>query len=244
MTVQEQHQEQQKLYGWHLEVGTADYERVLEWQHGLVKLRKEGFARDTIITVEHPPVITVGKDDNPDNYADCPIKPVQIERGGDVTYHGPGQLVVYFIFNLTRRGRDLHLFMDSIQEGIIRTLAEYGIAAGRGDENTGVWLGEEGKSEGRKIASIGVAVKHWITFHGTAINLNTDLSAFEQINPCGLEPGVMTSLQRELGREIDKAEFTDRLMAHYGDVFATKFTPVDLETLAEDVESQSGGEAI
>ena len=227
-----------KLYGWHLQLGRVEYARALAWQHGLVRMRREGFARDTIITVEHPPVLTVGKDDNPENYARCGITPVQIERGGDVTYHGPGQLVVYFIFNLTRRGRDLHKFMDDIQEGIIRTMAEYKLEAARGSENTGVWIDK------KKIASIGVAVKHWITFHGTAINLNTDLSAFEQINPCGLESSVMTSLNKHHGKDIDMDVFTRQLLGHYGDVFQTRFTPVDLEALAEDVESQSGGEAI
>ncbi|MBD3257336.1 lipoyl(octanoyl) transferase LipB [candidate division GN15 bacterium] len=228
----------QRLYGWHLELGRVDYARALSWQHGLVKMRKDGFARDTIITVEHPPVLTVGKDDNPENYAHCDIEPVAIERGGDVTYHGPGQLVVYFIFNLARRGRDLHLFMDNIQEGIIRTLADYDVEAARNSENTGVWVGK------KKLASIGVAVKNWITFHGAAVNLNTDLSAFDQINPCGLEASVMTTLADQTGGEIAMSEFAAKLLSHYASVFETEFTPIDLASLAEDVESQSGGEAI
>lgn len=225
-------------FGWHLDLGEVEYTQALAWQHGLVKMRREGFARDTIVTVQHPPVITVGKDDNPDNYAHCELKPIQIERGGDVTYHGPGQLVVYFIFNLTRRGRDLHRFMDDIQEGIIRTLAEYDINASRSTENTGVWV------DRRKLASIGVAVRHWITFHGAAVNINTDLKAFDQINPCGLDSTVMTSLKTLKGRKVSIANFSKKLLANYVDVFETEFSPVSLESLAEDVESQSGGEAI
>jgi lipoyl(octanoyl) transferase len=116
-------------YGWHLGLGRVDYERALGWQRGLVTLRKEGFARDTIITVEHPPVITVGKDGHAENFAGLVGEPIKVERGGDVTYHGPGQLVVYLIFNLTRRQRSLHRFMDDIQRGIIGALGRYGITA-------------------------------------------------------------------------------------------------------------------
>ena len=222
-------------YGWHLELGRVEYERALNWQRGLVRMRRQGFARDTIMTVEHPPVITVGKDINPDNFESCGIEPVFIERGGDVTYHGPGQLVVYFIFNLTRRGRDLHRFMDDIQEGAIRGLKDLGITASRGDENTGVWVNE------KKLGSIGVAVKKWISFHGLALNLNTDLEQFGKINPCGLDWKVMTSAERVIGKKVDMAAFARSLVNHYADVFETEFSPIDLESLAEDVESQSGG---
>lgn len=226
------------LYGWHLDLGLIDYGRALGMQRSLVKMRASGFARDTIITVEHPPVITVGKDGHAENFASLDVEPFQVERGGDVTYHGPGQLVVYFIFNLTRRGRDLHRFMDDVQRGIITTLAYYGIESSKGTENTGVWVDEY------KIASIGVAVKKWISFHGAAININTNLADFEQINPCGLQPDVMTSAQKLLGNRLDLRAVADRLVANYCDVFETQFTPVDLETLAEDIESQSGSNAI
>ncbi len=222
-------------YGWVLDVGRQEYARVLDWQHNLVAMRQQGLARDTIILVEHPPVITVGKDGHKENFKNCEIEPQFIERGGDVTYHGPGQLVVYFVFNLTRRGRDLHRFIDGIQEGIIRTLAGYKVEAKRGEEYTGVWVGE------KKIASIGVAVKQWITFHGAAINLNTELAEFSGINPCGLKAGVMTSLQKVTGQAIDMREFGHRLTGHYSVVFETEFAPVELESLAEALESQAGG---
>lgn len=225
----------EKTVGWSLELGKISYERVLDWQRGLVTMREHGLARDTIITVEHHPVVTVGRDGHPENYAGLEEPPVMVERGGDVTYHGPGQLVVYFVFNLTRRGRDLHLFMQGIQEGIIEALADLGIAAARGEEHTGVWVKE------KKIASIGVAVKHWITFHGAAINLNTNLADFSRINPCGLEAGVMTSAHALLGREVDLKQFSRAIIKKYEKVFATDFAPVSLESLAEELESQSGG---
>jgi lipoate-protein ligase B len=223
------------VYGWVLDLGREEYGKTLEYQHGLVNMRKSGMARDTIILVEHPPVVTVGKDGHAENFKDLPVEPFFVERGGDVTFHGPGQLVVYFIFNLTRRGRDLHRFMGDIQEGIIRTMADYGVTAKRGEEHTGVWVDQH------KVASIGVAVKHWISYHGTAINLNTKLADFKKINPCGLNADVMTSLEKLSGKKMDVKKFSERLLFHYAAVFETIFAPVTLESLAEDIQSQAGG---
>jgi len=225
-------------YGWVLRPGRVDYRRALAWQHGLVKMRQEGLARDTIILLEHPPVVTVGRDGHAENFPDCDLEPIEVERGGDVTYHGPGQLVVYFIVNLSGRGRDLHRFMADVQQGIIDTLDNYGISGRRDDEHTGVWIDD------KKIASIGVAVKHWVSFHGAAINLNTDLAQFERIRPCGLDSGAMTSASELLGREIDLAEFGAELLEQYARIFVTQFEPVALESLAEDIESQAGGYTI
>jgi lipoate-protein ligase B len=221
--------------GWVLHLGRVEYRRVLEWQRGLVRMRREGFARDTIILVEHPPVVTVGRDGHEEHFKELKDEAVLIERGGDVTYHGPGQLVVYFIFNLTRRGRNLRKFMDNIQLGVIDTLADFGVTARQDDTNTGVWVGEH------KIASIGIAVKNWITFHGAAINISTDLSQFAKIVPCGLRPEVMTSLQKETGRDVTLQEFGEVLMRKYAARFRTFFYPISLEDLAEDIESQAGG---
>ncbi len=226
----------EQLLGWVLQLGEVDYERALEWQHGLVKMRQQGLARDTIIMLQHPPVVTVGRDGHTENFHQLKeVSPYFVERGGDVTYHGPGQLVVYFVFNLSRRGRDLHAFMDNIQQGIIQTLREYGVNAAKGDEHTGIWVGE------KKIASIGVAVRHWITYHGAAINLNTRLRGFKKINPCGLDSRVMTSLQRLTHKKVDLTGFTHILLSRYSELFKTEFTPISLEALAEELESQSGG---
>jgi lipoate-protein ligase B len=226
---------EEKRYGWLLELGRVDYKRVLGWQRGLVKMRREGLARDTIIFVEHPPVVTVGRDGHEEHYRNLKTKPIMVERGGDVTYHGPGQLVVYFIFNLARRGRNLHRFLTDIQQGIIDAFREIGIEARPGEEHTGVWVGR------KKIASIGVAVKHWITFHGAAVNLNTRLRDFQEINPCGLQAEVMTSAKEILGKSVSLKRFARRLHKRYCRVFNTEFTPVALEELAEEIESQAGG---
>ncbi len=227
-----------RRYGWYLKGGLIGYDRALKWQKGLVKMRLEGLARDTIILLEHPPVITVGKSGRNENFAGCKLEPVFVERGGDVTYHGPGQLVAYFIFDLTRRGRDLHRFMADLQQGIIDTFAEYDVGCRKGDEHTGVWVGD------KKIASVGVAVKKWVTFHGVAINLNIDLRQFEGMNPCGLEADVMTSARALLGAEVKLDEFGLKLIEQYSRIFVTRYEPVELEYLAEELESQAGGYTI
>jgi lipoate-protein ligase B len=224
--------------GWVIQLGRTEFDRALQWQHGLVKLRREGLARDTIMMLEHPPVITVGKDGHPENYAGLENQPCFIERGGDVTYHGPGQLVAYFIFNLARRGKDIHLFMSNIQHGVIEALKQVGLESKRGEEYTGVWV------ENKKIASIGVAVKNWISFHGAAINLNTDLQNFGGINPCGLDPKTMTSAEKLLGRKVDLEDFSRLLLNAYASIFSTTFYEIRLEEIAENIESQAGGNVI
>ena len=224
--------------GWLLELGKVEYQRVLDWQRNLVKLRKDGMARDTLIIVEHPPVLTIGKDGHPENFKNTKLKPIPIERGGDVTYHRPGQLVVYFICNLSRRKKDMHLYIDKLQDGIIETFKEYDVDARKDDANTGVWVGD------KKLASLGVAVKHWITFHGVAINLNTDLSDFTQINPCGLTSDVMSTLAQVTKKKIDMKKFSEIIVDKYSEIFDTTFYKIKLEEIAEDIESQSGSNVI
>lgn len=225
-------------YGWVLRGGLTSYERALKWQHGLVRMRTEGLARDTIIFVEHPPVITVGKDGHAQNYDNCSLEPIFVERGGDVTYHGPGQLVAYFIFDLSLRGRDLHRFMGDLQQGVIGAFERIGINCRTDDDHTGVWVDD------KKIASIGIAVKRWISFHGIAVNLNTDLQEFAAINPCGLDAAAMTSAGVLLGKHLDMGYFGDLLVEQYARIFVTQFEPVALESLAEEMESQAGGYAL
>ncbi len=224
--------------GWVIQLGRVGYDKAMRWQHGLVRMRKDGMARDTIIMLEHPETITVGRDGHEENYDKLKITPHFVERGGDVTYHGPGQLVVYYIFNLTRRGRDLHLFMEQVQDGIAYALRELGLEATKGDEHTGIWVSKN------KIASIGIAVKNWITYHGAAINLNTELDKFQTINPCGLDSSTMTSAEKLLGEKVDIDSFRTLLCSRYNEIFETDFYSVSLDELAEDIESQAGGYTI
>jgi lipoyl(octanoyl) transferase len=155
---------------------------------------------DALLLVEHPHVITLGRSRAAlgNVLAAGDVEVIEIERGGDVTYHGPGQLVAYPIVSLGAGERDLHKFLRGLEEAVIRALARWDLDAGREDGATGVWL--DGRSGGRrKICSIGIACRRWVTFHGLALNVTTDLSYFARIHPCGFEASVMTSMAEELG---------------------------------------------
>lgn len=232
---------QMSYLGWTIDIGHSDYEKTLNWQRSLIGLRRRGMIRDLLIYVEHPPCITLGKQTSAENLRDVDesIPRFKIERGGDVTYHGPGQLVCYPIFELNRRGRDLHKFLRTLEQGIIDALETYGIAAKRVTDFTGVWVDTpEGE---RKIASIGIAAQKWISFHGVALNLTTDLTAFSSIHPCGLESRVMTSLEELTGKKVSRETFAATLTGAYAKLFDTSFTPVTLSEIAEDIESDEGG---
>jgi lipoate-protein ligase B len=218
-----------RFYGWKLHLGIRPYKATLEWQKRMVRYRGNGTIRDTLMFLQHPHTITVGRDIKKDSLKGLDgVEVHYISRGGDVTYHGPGQLVVYPIIDLKRQGKDLHKFIRSVEQGIIAAFASYGLGCDRNPEHTGVWIGE------RKIASIGIAVRNWISYHGAAINLTTDLERFQAIRPCGLSPEVMTSALRELGVEITPVEFADTLALTFGEIFDTDFQEVDLEQLAEE----------
>jgi lipoyl(octanoyl) transferase len=187
-------------------------------QQELVVQRQAGTIPDTLILVEHPDVITMGRSARPDNIVDVSSFPVfAIERGGDVTYHGPGQLVAYPIFHLRETERDLHRYLRGLEETVLRALADFGIVGTRRPGLTGVWTAD--KSGPSKLASIGVAVRKWVTLHGLALNVNTKLARFAGIHPCGFDAGVMTSMARELGQPVDFAAVKSALAAHVAEVF-------------------------
>jgi lipoate-protein ligase B len=193
-----------------LDLGTAPYQDVWQRQLALVEARRRDEVGDTLILVEHPHVITVGRrrdaEGNVVAAGDVPV--ALVERGGDVTYHGPGQLVAYPILLLAEGERDLHRFLRNLEEGIMLALADVGLpAAGRRAGETGVWVGP------RKIASIGVACRRWVTFHGLALNVATELGYFARIRPCGYAPDVMTSASVELGRTLAVDEVKPPLVA-------------------------------
>jgi len=184
-----------------VEAGRVPYDRALDWQRTLAQARIDGrLEEDLLLLLEHPPVVTLGRTAQGAHV----LRPegvdvVEVERGGDVTFHGPGQLVGYPIFDLhgPPYRQDLHWYLRTLEDALIAALAELGIPAERKTGYTGVWTGAGG---GRKIASIGVHVKQWVTWHGFALNVTTDLAQFERIVPCGI-PGVeMTSVEREGGR--------------------------------------------
>jgi len=153
--------------------------------------------------------------------SDIPV--FAIERGGDVTYHGPGQLVAYPVFLLRESERDLHRYLRGLEETVLRTLADFHLAGTRRPGLTGVWTTDE--TGPRKLASIGVAVRKWVTLHGLALNVTTDLSRFAAIHPCGLDASVMTSMARELGHPVDFAEVKTALASHVAAVFEREWLP-------------------
>jgi lipoyl(octanoyl) transferase len=178
------------------DLGTAPYRDVWARQLALVEQRQAQLAPDTLIVVEHPHVFTLGRrrESKQNVLAPGDVEVVEIERGGDVTYHGPGQLVAYPIVLLEDGERDLHAFLRNLEEAVIRTCARAGVTADREPGKTGVWTTTElGR---KKLCSMGIACRKWVTFHGLALNVTTDLSYFARINPCGFEASVMTSLDR------------------------------------------------
>ncbi|HEX2898420.1 MAG TPA: lipoyl(octanoyl) transferase LipB [Bacteroidia bacterium] len=178
-----------------------------------------------LIFCEHPHVYTLGKSGSVDNLllseaqlTEKGIDFFKINRGGDITYHGPGQIVGYPIFDLEQFKPDIHDYLRKMEEACIRTLADYGIISGRIDGLTGVWLDIEGPDP-RKIMAIGVRCSRWITMHGFAFNVNTDLSLFDNIIPCGIDDKGVTSISKELGRPMDMEEVKGRMKAHMAELY-------------------------
>ena len=201
---------------WHvLDLGTRDYREVWAQQLALVEARQRGDASDTLILVEHPHVFTLGRRREAQQNVLAPgdVEVVEIERGGDVTYHGPGQLVAYPIVLLEDGERDLHRFLRNLEEAVIRTCARAGVTADREPGKTGVWTGQAAAR--KKLCSMGIACRKWVTFHGLALNVTTDLSYFARINPCGFEASVMTSLAAQAGG-VDAAAVRATLAAELG----------------------------
>ena len=206
------------------ELGLRPYAEALEIQRALRRRRIEGtLTEDVLLLVEHPPVITLGRGTRASSLPLAPaelerrgVEVFEVERGGDVTLHAPGQLVGYPILDLRQHRQDLHWYLRSLEDVLIQALGGLGIEADRNPGRTGVW------TAGRKIASIGIHVKQWVTLHGFALNVLTDLDLFDLIVPCGIPQVVMTSVAAELLREGDAAlmpSVRERVVAAFGEVF-------------------------
>ncbi len=215
--------------------GFTDYGEALELQRSLARARVDGdLSQDLLILLEHPRVITLGRGAQALNIVATTeelrrrgVEVHEVERGGDVTYHGPGQLVGYPIIDLRRHKQDLHWYLRRLEDVLLQTLAVYGVVGRRVPGYTGVWV------EDRKIASIGVHVTRWVTFHGFALNVNTRLEDFELIVPCGIEAVQMTSLEKETGSSVGLAEVGERTARGLAEVFDLAIEPITLERLRE-----------
>jgi lipoyl(octanoyl) transferase len=205
-------------------------------QERLIRAKRAGEAGGlphVLLLVEHPPVFTLGKRGDARHVllpeaalAARGAEVVPVDRGGDVTFHGPGQLVAYPILDLDRlrypdggRGTDIHRYLRELEEAVIRTCADYGLAAGRVPGRTGVWIGPDAAGPERKVCAFGVRSSRWVTMHGLALNLSTDLSWFGLIVPCGIADRGVTSLARELGRPVGWSEAAARFLGHFADRF-------------------------
>jgi lipoyl(octanoyl) transferase len=202
-------------------LGVVDYADGLRLQRERVAQRKAGTVPDTLLLLEHPHVYTLGRNAKKENLLISAAQLVargaqvfEIDRGGDVTYHGPGQLVGYPIVDLAQHRRDIAWYMRCLEEVFIAVAGEYGIEAGRLAGAPGVWVGND------KLVALGVHISRWVTSHGFAFNVNTDLRYFDGIVPCGLRDKGVTSLQKLLGRRVEMEEVAEKVVQHFGRVFA------------------------
>lgn len=182
-------------------------------QQDLVQRRKRGAIEDQLLLLEHPPVYTLGRGASLENLLDSTVVPVRTGRGGEITYHGPGQLVAYPILQLEEGRRDLHRYLRDLEQVIMDLCQDYGVPTERKVGKTGVWCGEG------KLASIGVRASGWVTSHGVALNYGADLSGFEAIIPCGLQGVEMISLSQQLG-EVSRVDLEERFCRHFSRIFA------------------------
>lgn len=231
-----------KVHFEHL--GTINYKEAWDYQTKLFQYnveaklhnRRDENAANQITTenhllfCEHPHVFTLGKSGSENNLlaSENLLKQkgatfYKINRGGDITYHGPGQLVAYPIFDLDYFFTDIHKYLRFLEEAVILTLKEYGIIAGRYDGYTGVWIEPENEWRARKICAMGIKCSRWVTMHGIGFNVNTDLDYFNSIVPCGIEGKAVTSLQRELGEKVNMKELENKLKLNLSNVFDFDF---------------------
>ena len=225
---------------WLVDLGRIGYEPACELQRRAVDARKAGAIPDLLLLCEHPHVITLGRNGRLENLraSDAVLREMGVEfhpadRGGDITYHGPGQLVGYPILDLTSHRRDVRWYVDRLEETMIRATREFGIEAKRIEGLHGIWVDALASTEKldapaapEKLAAVGVHLSRWVTSHGFAYNVFTDLRFFDLIVPCGITDKRATSLEKLLGRGVDADEVTEELARHFGDVFERDLTSV------------------
>ena len=235
---------------YYRDLGLMDYRQAWDYQEALLgetvsrktAARNGDLVADTrhyLLFTEHPPVYTLGKSGNRENVliGDEEMQKRKIaffntNRGGDITYHGPGQVVGYPIFDLEKFYTDIGRYLRELEEVIIRVMASYGLKGERSAGETGVWMDVQVPGKARKICAIGVRSSRWVTMHGFALNVNTDLSYFDHIIPCGIQHKSVTSLQKELGDLVPMEEVKERLKKEFEQVFNARLVPADQNSLA------------
>ena len=227
--------------GWLVHLGQTKYLEVLDLQHQLVKLRQEGEVPDVLLLVEHEPVITLGRRGSTANILSTAEELVsqgiqihQVERGGDVTYHGPGQLVAYPIIHLTQREISIRTYVHILEEIIIQTLDDFDIRAGRVPQHRGVWV------RNLKVAALGVAIRRWVSFHGFALNVSPNLDHYCHIKPCELGHELVTSMASLLGKKVTMAEVTKKLLSKFIELFPGEWQTLTADELLRDINIHEG----
>ena len=226
-----------------LSLGLVPYDEAWDLQHQIVAARKQGLLDDVLILLEHPPVITLGRQGHVSNIVASPETLVaqgiivrQVERGGDVTYHGPGQLVGYPIMDLKQHRKDVRWYVHSLEEVLIRTLADFGIRGYRVEGLIGVWVdAPAGLGDMAKVAAIGARIERWVTYHGFALNVDPEMSHFNFIIPCGIHGKAVVSMRQLLGRTITVDEVRPVLVHHFGEVFHVTLRPTALDELTQEM---------
>ena len=225
------------------QLGRVQYEPAWQLQKRiqatLIAAKREDPVRElphVLLAVEHPPVYTLGKSGDARHLlvseellASQGATFIHIDRGGDITFHGPGQLVGYPILDLDRVCRDVHLYLRNLEEAGIRTCAAYGISAGRVDGKTGVWIGAENELTARKICALGIRCSRWVSMHGFAFNVNTDLKYFDNIVPCGIANRAVTTLAKELGAPVDADDVLSEWLKNFAEVFDVQCRMLDAQ---------------
>lgn len=229
---------------WVVDLGLAPYGPACEIQRRLVEARKAAAIPDVLLLCEHPHVITLGRNGkrghlraNESVLAQRGVEFHATNRGGDITYHGPGQIVGYPILDLTEHRRDVRWFVEQLEEVMIRASADFGVTARRVAEKHGIWVDSAAGEE--KLAALGVHLSRWVTSHGFAYNVSTDLRYFEWIVPCGIAGSRATSLERVLGRAVESDEIRTRIATHFGEVFSREIRFVPREQLSNILEPET-----
>ncbi len=226
-----------KRRGSVIDIDLIEYQRTWDFQRTFVAAKVQLDLPDILISLEHTPVITLGRRGNRQHILASPevlaaegIRVYHVERGGEVTYHGPGQIVGYPILDLRNWRRDVSWYIFNLEEVLIRTLWDFGLEGTRNKLNRGVWVGDS------KIGSIGVAIKRWVTYHGFSLNVSPKMNHFQCITPCGLNGIEVTSMRELLGKELDHRRVRDGIVRHFQGVFEIELARMDMEELGRILE--------